>query len=246
MTTALVAAVIAGTCLAGFVQGLSGFAFGLVAMSVWAWTVEPQLAGPLVVWGSWVCQLMSVGRLRRGFAWRRVLPFLLGGALGVPLGVWLLRYMDPRLFRGAVGLILVLYCSAMLLLARLPPLSHGGAPADAAVGWLSGVMGGLGGFTGPPVTLWCLLRRWGRDEQRATFQAFHLGMHSLTLGVYTVTGTLTTAILPLFALIVPVAILPTLAGFRLYLRLGERGFDRLVLVLLLGSGLAMLASLRAA
>jgi hypothetical protein len=33
---ALYVYVIAGAVLAGFVQGLSGFAFGLVAMAVWA------------------------------------------------------------------------------------------------------------------------------------------------------------------------------------------------------------------
>ena len=33
-----------GAAVAGFVQGLSGFAFGMVAMSFWAWVLEPQLA----------------------------------------------------------------------------------------------------------------------------------------------------------------------------------------------------------
>ena len=41
-----------GAAVAGFVQGLSGFAFGLVAMSFWAWTVEPQLAALLAVFGA--------------------------------------------------------------------------------------------------------------------------------------------------------------------------------------------------
>lgn len=30
-----------GAAVAGFVQGLSGFAFGMVAMSFWAWVLEP-------------------------------------------------------------------------------------------------------------------------------------------------------------------------------------------------------------
>jgi hypothetical protein len=33
-----------GAVAAGFVQGLSGFGFGMVAMSFWAWTLEPRLA----------------------------------------------------------------------------------------------------------------------------------------------------------------------------------------------------------
>jgi hypothetical protein len=37
---------------AGFVQGLSGFAFALVSMTIWAWRLDPIVAGPLVVFGS--------------------------------------------------------------------------------------------------------------------------------------------------------------------------------------------------
>lgn len=40
-----------GAIAAGFVQGLSGFAFSLVAMSFWAWSVEPTLAAVLAVFG---------------------------------------------------------------------------------------------------------------------------------------------------------------------------------------------------
>ena len=38
----ILVAVIAGAVVAGFVQGLSGFAFGMVAMAFWAWLVAPQ------------------------------------------------------------------------------------------------------------------------------------------------------------------------------------------------------------
>lgn len=78
--------VIMGAGAAGFVQGLSGFAFGLPAMAFWAWSVPRQLAGPLVVFGSLVGQTMSIGTVRHGFDLRRTLPFLAGGVIGVPAG----------------------------------------------------------------------------------------------------------------------------------------------------------------
>src|ERR1700761_687017 len=113
MNAELVASIVLGTCLAGFVQGLSGFAFGLVAMGVWAWSIEPRVAAPMVVFGSVVGQVLAFGTIRRSFDTRRVLPFIVGVVLGVPLGAWLLHYVDPRLFRGGVGVFLILYCSAM-------------------------------------------------------------------------------------------------------------------------------------
>ena len=40
-----------GAAVAGFVQGLSGFAFGMVAMSIWVWGVEPRVAAVMTVMG---------------------------------------------------------------------------------------------------------------------------------------------------------------------------------------------------
>ena len=104
-------------------------------------------------------------------------------------------------------------------------------------------MGGIAGLTGPAPTLWSVLRGWDRHEQRAMFQAFNLAMHSLTLTIYLLNGTLTAAMLPAFALIVPTAIIPTLAGVRVYQRFSHHDFQRLVLSLLLAAGLTMLLSL---
>src|SRR5690606_41158241 len=75
-----------GAFVAGFVHGLAGFGFGLVAMAFWSWTLPPSMAEPAVVFGSLIGQLLAVRSLRHGFSWRRLLPFLLGGLAGIPLG----------------------------------------------------------------------------------------------------------------------------------------------------------------
>ena len=56
---------IVGALLAGFVQGLSGFAFGLVASSIWAWWLPPQLVAVLIVFGSLFGQLLALATARR-------------------------------------------------------------------------------------------------------------------------------------------------------------------------------------
>jgi hypothetical protein len=58
-----VALIVLGAIAGGLVQGLSGFAFGLIAMAFWAWAVPPQLAGPMVVFGS-----LLGARLYRSFS----------------------------------------------------------------------------------------------------------------------------------------------------------------------------------
>lgn len=244
MTGDVVAWVVLGTCLAAFVQGLSGFAFGLVAMSIWAWSVDARLAAPMVVFGSVVGQSLALGTMRRRLHLRHAMPLIVGGLCGVPLGIFLLRFIDPRLFRGGVGVFLICYCSAMLMARHLPVVTAGGRVLDAVVGWIGGVMGGLGGLTGPAPTLWCTLRGWDRDTQRSVFQSFNLTMQLFTLAGYAVCGTLTRGVAIVFAVMVPVAILPTLAGILLYRRISTAWFQRLVLGLLLLSGVLLVVSLR--
>ncbi len=240
----LTAAVALGAILGGFVQGLSGFAFGLVALGIWAWSVDPTVAGPLVVFGSLVGQLLSLGTVRRGLDPGRILPFVVGGLIGIPVGVALLRQIDPLGFKLTVGIILLIWCPTMLLLRDLPRVTGGGRWADGIVGWVGGVMGGLGGLTGPAPTLWCALRGWGRDAQRAVFQSFNLVMQVATMAAYLATGTISGETAWLFAIVAPAMLVPTLIGARLYRRFSDVGFQRLVLLLLTASGaLLVIASL---
>jgi uncharacterized protein len=231
-----------GAAAAGFVQGLAGFAFGLVALGIWAWTIGPAQAGPMVVFGSLVGQTLSLGTVRRGLHLRVLAPFIAGGALGVPAGVLLLHRIDPHGFKLAVGLILVVWCPLMLLAGNMPRVTAGGRAADAAAGWLGGVMGGLGGLTGPAPTLWCALRGWDRDVQRAVFQTFNLTMQVLILAVYLATGTIHGGTARLFVVVAAAMVVPTLAGAYLYRRFTAAGFRRLILVLLTVSGAVLIAS----
>jgi hypothetical protein len=48
-----------GAVVAGFVQGLSGFAFGLTAMSFWAWSLDPRVAAVLAVFGALLGQIIG-------------------------------------------------------------------------------------------------------------------------------------------------------------------------------------------
>ena len=96
-------AILVGAVLAGFVQGLSGFGFALTAMTIWSWALAPDLAGPLAVGGSFVGQLASIASLRAGFDWRRLLPFVAGGLIGVPLGAALLPHIAPLIYQTLIG-----------------------------------------------------------------------------------------------------------------------------------------------
>ena len=204
-----------GAALAGLVQGISGFAFAMVAMSVWVWGIEPRLAA-----------VMAVS----------------GGLVGVPLGAWVLPYLEPAAFKLTLGLFLAIVCPAMLLAQRLPRIRAGGRRADAAVGLLGGVMGGIGGFSGVLPSLWITLRGWDKELQRSVIQNFSLAALAVTLATYMAAGMVTPDMAMKFAVVVPAMLLPALLGARIYHGLSPEAFRRVVLLLLSAAGLAMIAA----
>lgn len=242
MNMEIVYVVVLGAMVAGFVQGLSGFAFGMVAMSFWAWTIEPRLAAPLAVFGALSGQVLATFSVRGGFNVRVLWPFIAGGLVGIPLGVAVLPHLDVDGFKAGVGTLLVLWCPAMLFARQLPRITAGGRFADGIVGVAGGVMGGVGGFSGTLPTLWCTLRGYERTTQRAVIQNFNLSVLLVTMGVYLATDIVTVEVLPLFALVLPAMLVPTLLGTRFYKRINDVMVRRLVLGLLTASGVMLLVA----
>lgn len=237
-------AIVLGAVVAGFVQGLSGFAFALVAMSVWAWTLPPQLAAPLTVFGALVGQgVAAVQRRGDRVNWRLLAPFLLGGVAGLPLGVLLVPYLDVLWFKASIGLLLAVWCPLMLWgrhlprIALRPPLQRA---ADAAVGVTGGFMGGLGGFAGVVPTLWCTLCQMPREAQRTVVQNFALAMQAAAFVGYCLNSVVTVAMAPHLAVVGLAVLVPVLVGSRLYSGMSDARFRQLVLGLLTVSGIALL------
>ena len=241
--------IIIGAALAGFVQGLSGFGFSMTSMAVWAWTLEPTVAAPLAVFGGLTGQIIQAFSTRRGFDWRQLLPFVLGGLAGLPLGLLLLPQLDVQLFKAVLGAILVVFCPIMAFAHKLPRISDWRCMqgplrpiSNALAGMAGGVMGALGGFSGVVPTLWCQLSGLARDAQRQVIQNFNLTMLAVTFASYVGTGLVTPAMLPLFAIALPSMLLPSIWGGRLYHRISDVAFRRVVLGLLTLAGVAMLVS----
>lgn len=226
--------------IGGVTTGLAGFAMGLVVSGVWLHILTPVQTTALIVGYGLFVQAHGVWTFRRVVDLRRVLPLIAGGLIGVPLGVMLLAHLDPAIVRRAVGVLLVLYSIYGMMRPRLAPL-HANLPADGAIGFFNGVLGGLTGLAGPIVVIWCQLSGVPYQAQRAIFQPVILAAFVMTAIGLGVEGAITRDLLVLFGL----GLLPVAAGIwlgvHLYGRLDEAGFRRVILVLLLVSGLVLLA-----
>src|ERR1700688_885488 len=131
-----------GTFAAALVTGVAGFAFGLVAAAIWLYALTPLQTTALIVGYAALVQGYAVWKLRRNLNTRRLAPLILGSAIGIPVGILLLRWIPPRYLRVAVGGLLVLFSLYNLFRPPLPSMKQSGIPADAGAGFINGVVGG--------------------------------------------------------------------------------------------------------
>lgn len=77
------------TFLGGFTSGLTGFAAGLVVSGIWLHVITPLQTAVLIAAYGMVNQAYGIWKVRHSLQWRRILPFVIGGAVGVPLApIW--------------------------------------------------------------------------------------------------------------------------------------------------------------
>jgi uncharacterized protein len=224
------------TFAGALVAGLSGFAFGVVAASIWLYILNPLQTATLIIAFGLIVQGYSVWKLHRALDWKKLWPFLAGAAFGVPVGVSILTWANPAHVRVGVGALLVLYSLYALFRPTINPVTAGGAVADTGVGFLNGVAGGITGLAGILVTIWCGLRRWPKDVQRAVFQPVAVAtfvMSALWIGAK---GAITVDTIKLFLIGLPALFAGTWLGLKLFGRLNEDAFRKVVLVLVLASG----------
>jgi uncharacterized membrane protein YfcA len=221
------------------VAGLSGFAFGLVASAIWLYILTPLQTASLIIAFGLIVQGYSVWKLRGTLDLKKLWPFVLGAALGVPVGVSILTWANPVHVRMAVGAFLVLYSFYALLRPAIPRVDAGGATADAGIGFLNGVLGGITGLAGILVTIWCGLRGWPKDVQRTVFQPVAVAIFAMSAFWIGAKGAITPDTIKLFLIGLPALLAGTWLGLKLYGRLDEASFRKVVLLLLLLSGVAL-------
>src|ERR1700709_2345015 len=113
---------IIATFSGALVAGLSGFAFGLVAASIWLYILSPMQTATLVVAFGLIVQGYSVWKLQRALDWHKLWPFIVGAAVGVPIGVTLLTWANPHNVRTGVGVFLILYSLYAFFRPALKPV----------------------------------------------------------------------------------------------------------------------------
>jgi uncharacterized protein len=136
--------------------------------------------------------------------------------------------------------VLIAFSLYSLIRPKMPSAAEAARLTDGAVGVVNGALGGATGFAGIILTIWCTLRDWPPPEQRAVFQPVGVSVFLMTALFLGGTGTVDRDTIGLFLIGLPALALGTWGGLKLFGRLNEVRFRRVVLALLLVSGVSLL------
>jgi uncharacterized membrane protein YfcA len=135
--------------------------------------------------------------------------------------------------------VLVLFSLYGLLRPSLTPIKAAPLSGDLGAGFLNGVLGGATGLAGIIAVIWCQLRGWAKDAQRAVFQPVGVATFALSAAWLGGQGSISREVVPLFVAALPIVLVGTWLGLKFYGTLDEAQFRKIVLVLLLASGIVL-------
>ncbi len=168
--------------LAGFVQGLTGFGFGMTAMSLLPLVLGLHEAQAVVTLTSTAaCVLMAAFTLRN-VPWAGLPQLWLGTLVGVPLGFELFELLPQAMITRLLGAMLCGMVLFEFFVARRKSLRW---PRwlEPIVGVASGILTGAFNIGGPPLVACIYSQPWSKEQHVAGLTAVFLSGGLIRVGL---------------------------------------------------------------
>lgn len=212
----------------------------MFALGFWVQVLPPAQAVAMVMVVSVGSGAQGVWLVRHEIKPPRLARFVVPAVFGIPLGNWLLQSISAEQLKLTLAFVLLLYGGYFSLRRTLPRWSHVAPAKDIGVGFLGGIMSGATGMSGVIPTMWCALHDWSKAAQRAVLQPFNMLILSGSIALLAWQGAYHTEVLKLLAILYPVTLLSAQAGLWVFKRLSDHAFQRLLVGLMLLTGLGLL------
>lgn len=221
-----------------FLQGITGFGSGLVAVPLLSLLLPLTLITPMLSLINVALAAYLAWLLRHYVSIRRWAPLFFAGIAGTLVGNYALMHLPlTTLQMGMAAFVisagLLFWFGVQLRLSSQPP-------QQAAVGLLSGFANGALTLGGPPVVLFLTANRLGRSEFRATLAMFFLALGLTNVISFGLQGRYAEVDTIALLVLIVGALTGAYGGHRLSGKLSEANFRRLTLLLVIGAGVMVM------
>jgi hypothetical protein len=225
--------------LAGVVRGFAGFGFSALTVAGMSLFFSPAQVVPAVFVLEVLASLALLRSVWNQIDWDWLRPLLIGNAVAIPLGVWLLAVVPEGPLRAIVSSV-ILVAAVLLLSGFRAPWSD--TPAlRLGTGCVSGVFNGLAAIGGMVVAVMLFTTAVSGATARATLIALFFATDLYSLAWAGGAGLLDANLLRWVGWLFAPMLIGIALGRQHFLRVDEAGFRRGVLrVLAAMAGLGLL------
>ncbi len=220
---------------AGLVRGFTGFGSALIIMPAASSVLDPFAALVFLTvvefWGP-LPNLPSALRTGRR---DEVVRLLVGAAIGLPLGLWALSFLEPDVFGWLVSSVVLVLLILVMTGWRYAGTLRGSAVTG--VGSLGGFLGGVAGVPGPPVIMLYMASGHPIAIIRANFLLYLLGIDIMMIAVLLSAGLLDMVALTVGMMLVPLYMLANVVGAWVFDPGAERLFRAVAYLVIAASAI---------
>ena len=219
------------------VRSAIGFGDALIAMPILTFMIGAQAAAASVALVSTTIAVVIFVRNWRKANFKDAWRLIVGAAIGIPIGIYLLTQAPESLILTIIGVVLIAYGVYNLLVPNLPYLKT--ERWGLAFGIVAGMLGGAFNTKGPAVIIYGALRRWDASEMRITLQTFFVPTSIFLALGHAVSGLWTEQVAQLYLFMLPSAIFGIWIGGFINERIDKERFSTIIFIALIIIGLSM-------
>ena len=221
--------------LAGIVQGITGFGFALISVPVLSSFIPITTVVPAIVCFSTISNFLIVHKSIKYVVFKKIILMLIFGILGIPLGVYLLKYTNPILLTTLAGVLVII--TGILMMRGYKQKFKSEKMAYSIAGLTSGVLNGSLSLSGPPIAFFLSNEGYSKDGFRANLTFYGIITNIIAILIYLQTGMLGANVLKLVFTGLISLFLGTYVGIILAKKISDNIFRNIVLVMLIVIGL---------
>lgn len=234
--------VVVAVIAAGTSKGVLGVGIPLIIVPALGGIMHPAttialLALPILLSNVW----QSFEGRRFGPTLRRFWPALLTIMIGSAIGAQFITTVDRQVAQIVLGVIVTTYALSQLLRFSVPkPPEHVEKLWTGIAGFISGILGGVAAYFGPPIIIYMLALRVTKEEFISAVALLYMVGAIPLFGLLVLKGTLGASEFVMSVAVTVVIFAAMLFGRWLRSRISHEVFRKSLLVILLVMGANML------
>ena len=224
--------------LSGVIHGYTGFGAALFMVPLFAMLFGPVDAIAIAIIMGLFGSVQLYPGAARNAQWRETAPVILAIAISTPIGAYLLFSLDDAVIRDTIGAFVLL--SALILLSGWVYKGPRGLLASLVAGGLAGSITGAAGVGGPALAIYFLSAPVPAAVQRANIVIAVAAVLVVTLTALIIGGGVKEEIVYRAIILIPVYVLGTWSGSKLFAIAPQAYFRRIALWLLIAAGIGII------